>query len=420
MNLLEIKLKPLDAYFFGGERNMRFEDNNHVQLAQRRPYFISSNALPSQSALFGALRYLGIESPDASFGIDGDVDNIGERSYDLTDLDRNDYGRILNLSPLFLVCDDPKAQTHYLPAPRSRHSVELKDGKADYMPFAQYTQIQTIDGERWLPEEYNEKTAFDGADFICLETGKLRGDLISSQVRVGINRTIQNNDDTEEERKGFFNQVRVGINRTIQNNGDTKEERKGFFKKEYKVLDKDFSFLFYAAVSDGPVRFHSRPVFMGQGRTPFEAVVTRVSEMPRLKEGLCIFPTHASIGKTDGADQTPEAGIWLTSDLYYMGDIRDLKKNCDLMIAASRDYRTFTTRKKADQGRYEKGKEALRLIQAGGAFLFFGDEAAQRMENFEKALEDRIECKHARIAGFNHWIDSSGNATWIVGDKKED
>ena len=60
---IKVVLKPLAPYFFGNERGLQYNDNK-TQMGNARRYFIRSNVLPNQSALLGALRYLGIEVPD--------------------------------------------------------------------------------------------------------------------------------------------------------------------------------------------------------------------------------------------------------------------------------------------------------------------------------------------------------------------
>ena len=49
-----IKLKPLEPYFFGGERTFGFGNKTK----QKQPYYIVSEYTPSQPTLFGTLRYI--------------------------------------------------------------------------------------------------------------------------------------------------------------------------------------------------------------------------------------------------------------------------------------------------------------------------------------------------------------------------
>ena len=74
---IKVVLKPLAPYFFGNERGLKYDDND-TQMGNASRYFIQSNALPNQSALLGALRYLGIEAPSSSYRLsDEDKTRIG-------------------------------------------------------------------------------------------------------------------------------------------------------------------------------------------------------------------------------------------------------------------------------------------------------------------------------------------------------
>lgn len=102
MKTLKIVMKPLDAYFLGGERNAAHE-NSPTQRTQRNPYLIHSNRMLSQSAAFGALRYLGIRSPKPSFRLEPeDRANIGAESYQITS-EGQKFGKIHCISPVLLV-----------------------------------------------------------------------------------------------------------------------------------------------------------------------------------------------------------------------------------------------------------------------------------------------------------------------------
>lgn len=58
----KIQLTPKTPYFFGNERSQAYQDNR-TQKGLLNPYYIPSNEMPAQSALFGVLRYLGIHHP---------------------------------------------------------------------------------------------------------------------------------------------------------------------------------------------------------------------------------------------------------------------------------------------------------------------------------------------------------------------
>lgn len=394
MKYLKITLKPLDAYFLGGERNASYPDNQ-IQRSEPKPYFIRSNTLPSQSALFGILRYLGIRNPESSFqpNLETDGKNIGLKSFDLLSTEIQSFGKINRISPLLLQsmekCKDELVEKHFIPAPRNRVAVDLKKDPAPVIkPFTEFIKVNTTGGVRYLPKEYKEKDAWDNVDVLCLEDGTLRGDLFQRQIRVGINRQFKKS----------------------QNKADPS----GFFKKEYVVLDSAYSFLFYAEVEDHFWYPNERVVYVGQGRAPFAATVTNLEEKPAIALPEAFHQEHAEINGQPAA--APCSAVAL-SDIYYPGPLEELKQRCSLMIAEGKDYRVFTTNYSAagTYGRYKKHPSALRLIPAGSVFLFFGTEtqsAREQMDTFRTTLNNQEVTKTAQIAGFNHLFYSDGTSTY--------
>lgn len=376
MKTLEITARPLDAYFLGSERNAAHE-NSPTQLTQRQPYLIRSTKMLSQSAAFGALRYLGIRTPRADFRLEAeDRANIGGKSFELTGQNQ-EFGRIQNISPVVLTDEEGK---RWIPAPRNRIALEKKQkGEGAFQPFTRFTRVETTQGTRCLPEEYDEKKAWDGAELLCLETGALRGGVFTTQLRTGINRQSQ-----KKARSG--EQPEPGT-------------PSGFFKKEYVVLEEGFAFLFYAQVEDDFFCHEEGVVYMGQGRTPFAF---------RVKEAVGYDLTLPKVCMPQSVELNGEAGACRSavalSDCYYPAALEQLKGMCSLMLAGSRDYRTFVTQYTAENSkkRYKKGEEGLKLIPAGSVFLFLGTQeetAREQMEAFRAEME-RVSAQ-AKKAGFN-------------------
>lgn len=349
---LQIKLTPLDAFFLGGERNNDYGDS--TPLSQRKPYFIRSEHMPSQSALLGVLRYLGIRSPEASFRLTPeDQANIGACSFQLTQQNQQ-FGRIRRLFPLMLTDETGK---RYIPAPRWY----LSDGKL----FRDFSAVQTPEGERYLPTEYDEKKA-PYEQFLCLGDGSLITDVFSTEVRVGINRIYQRKDETDDTPSGFF-------------------------KKEYIRLRDGLSFLCYAEVEDDFFAHHSTVVYMGQGQTPFAAEMTPVDTVD------LTLPTMLRSISLDGRETDICSAVALSD--CYLESIESWKQRCMLMIAGSKIYRGFSTCYNATQqtGRYKKQACALHLVPAGSVFLF---RDATQMAEFRAEIERN--CNHPQKAGYQY------------------
>ncbi len=367
--IVQIELTPLEPYFFGSERSAVYGEKLY-QLALTRSYYYRSERLPSQAALFGALRYLGIEEPTADFKVD--TGRIGPASYDLTDSGQTDFGMIHRISPLFLA--DPAGEL-LIPAPRNHRAVKLRDDEGmgpAFTPYAAYEPVETLEGVRLIPgkDDYDEK-ARDEGEFFSLSSGRLRGGMFSTQLRVGINR----------QKRG--------------------ENEGGFFKKEYVVLAPGFRFVFRAEVDEAYFRFPAgqnelrRTLYMGQGHTAFEALVR--------KDGVDgLLPDTAKLTAALASDDY-HYRIAL-SDVYYPGGVAELRKASALMLAEPREYRVFTTRYGSGvgaRGRFSKKPLLLRLIRAGSVWVF---DSADRAEKFDRLFDSEAVAaahEHAKTAGFN-------------------
>lgn len=384
--ILKIRLMPIEPYFFGNERCVAF--GTKTQRSLRNPYFLRSAKLPSQSALFGVLRYLGIRKPDAGFGWKKeDKDYIGDSSFQLLgNQSDHAFGKIIGISPM--VIEDMDENT-YLPAPRNHKAVKLteKERTADYQAYHDFYSISTLEREDMLiPTAYDAKE-WDEGEFLCIgagtKTGKLTGGIFDTQVRVGINRSLRDKTD---------------------------DEQKGFFKKEYIVMKPGYAFVYYAWLQDdacgdefGFTEHGSRLVSMGQGKTAFAAEWKVVTDIP-VWDGLerC-FPEKV---KVDGVQQR----MWYAyakSNLYFDGEPKQLRQHCALALAETCDYRIFTTNYTAKTAaeRYAKHPEGLKLIKAGSVFLFRSEEQQQ---TFRALLEQTESFQHGCIAGFNQMY-YSGN-----------
>lgn len=364
---LEIKLRPLESYFLGSERCAPFGEYL-TQRSLQNPYFLRSNQTPAQSALFGVLRYLGIQNPQADYSIKHSEANIGPRSFDLLAQEPQSFGKIRSIGALMLADGQGR---HYLPAPMNHRAVEFKGEKtAVFQPYQVFTTAWAGPREaRWLPQEYSEKDQ-DQARFLCIETGEL----IASP---------------------FGTHIRVGINRTGWRKADAMEQG-GFFKRECVFLKEGFSFVFQAEVEDDFWFAPQRTVWIGQGQSPFAATVEKIEAFQSFAPLGACFPKEILL---DGKP-CPARYALAVSDVFFDGELTALKERCRLMLAGSRDYRVFTTNYQAanSKQRYRKHPEVLRLFSAGSVFLCSDD---GQMEQFREILESGRHFESGKTAGFN-------------------
>jgi hypothetical protein len=336
---LKIKLTPLESYFFGGERIFGFgKENIH--------YYIRSLNTPSQSALFGALRYIGIQDPDKGFYLnEEDISQIGKKSFHLVKKEDQNFGKICSISPLYL--ENKKGQLLI----RTPYDHDLSVTGDSYKRFEKYERITTEHGDREYPVEYKAKEG-----------------LADSWMELN-SKTIIKNDEL------FHAHSQTIVNK--------KERDQSYAKKEYKKLESGFAFVFYATVKDDFIS-HRKEVFLGQGKSPFSVDVKEDTEPA--------FPVNLL---RDGI-------VYTQSDVYLeeSENIQELYDMCYFVGVKIRDFRVFTTDYSAGTVKDRYKKEApIILVEAGSVF---------RPKDI-RMFAEKLKNDRAKVAGFNIIQIGGGN-----------
>ncbi len=262
-----IKIKPLMPYFFGGEVTLKYS-KHHKDNVNASSYYAESENAPSQTTLFGTLRFVILEKADCLNNKNPEMARIlvGENSFEFATAEG--FGKIQKISSLFLINKDG---TRYIKAP---FSYVNSDGKGSYklLSVKEYPKsISNSDGSLCYPvitdgdtsTPYSEKMySFDGymaIDEIAAEAPRFidSDSVFSSEIRTGVY-AGRNNKKASEDKK------------------ESKKER--FFKKLYKKLDDKFAFAFYADLEEDGLLPESTVVFMGQGKSPFMLETRPVSD----------------------------------------------------------------------------------------------------------------------------------------------
>jgi len=348
-----ITLTPLEPYFLGGERIFDIGSND-----ENKHYFIKSMTTPSQTTLFGTLRFLGIKNPSPIKKLeDIDKKNIGKSSYRLTlppQTECEKFHLIHGISPLYIV---DECTNFYIRTP-----FDHKDDSHEYSPMKiDCTPRLTDKGERLFPEknEFNPKSGMTDTWM------KLDGSLVKS------------NDDL------FKSVVKTVINKN--------RSEKAFAKKEYKILEKGYSFAFFADV-DEKYYLADKVVYLGQGKSAFQAIIKPVCDGMQGE-------IESSIEKI-----LRKGMVYAQSDIYCKEDAcckKDLCTMCKFAMMDTRDFRVFVTNYNAgntenqySKNQYTKGHENIKLIRAGSVFI------PNNIDCFKKKIKE----DHANIAGFNKII----------------
>lgn len=312
MKKLLLKFTPLEPYFFGNEKTFSFPNaKDGGQL--RNSYLIRSENIPSQTTLFGTLRYLLLPHKKQGFcyseiELNENSRAVGEESFSV-DSPEQTFGWIQKISPLFLLHETEA----WIPTPRN-HA-----GGDTYRPFARLEHMaETSEGEKLFTQEFDAKQYGENVDgFMNVENGQI----ISSA-------------------KLFSRTLRTGVAKL--------QYKDAFFKKEFVSLKAGWSFAVNVELSDEAV-LPKIPtiVSMGQNRSAF---AVEFHETP--------YPVQEKL-----AHLIPRETIYLWSDALTDSQIYDA---CLLALTETRDYRSFQTKVAEKQrGKVKKGGEVYKLLRAG-------------------------------------------------------
>jgi len=369
--ICQVVLTPLEPYFFGDERTFSYSG---MPALIGDSYFIKSQDTPSQTTLFGALRYLGNRKKTFTGGYQRDNEAIGAESYDLSDNGNDDFGWIKGISPL-LIQDSNK--DFYVPVPLDHVPTETM-----YTPYDWTSERRTVvDGlgtvERILPQTRQNDTDHGYAAKIGLASGWL------------------NLSTCEVHRDLFHSDVRVG--NAASERGTSPDPSKSFFKRETKFVSNDdgpCSFTFFADLDD-QFTTTDKVVYLGQRRSAFSV------EFVRSAEEICQKVARSASKIILNDKRELPAGIafgYAGSDLYVPAPDR-LSSTCLFAITETREHRALLTKygTASQKDRFFK-KDLLHLIRAGSVFLI------GNVPGFLRQAEN----PHAQIAGFNRVLIKEG------------
>lgn len=312
MKKLLLKFTPLEPYFFGNEKTFSFPNaKDGGQL--RNSYLIRSENIPSQTTLFGTLRYLLLPHKKQGFcygktELNENGRAVGEESFSI-DATKQTFGWIQKISPLFLV----HGTEAWVPIPRNH------TGGDTYRPFANLEHMEkTSEGEKLFTQEFDAKHYSENVGgFMNVENGQL---IFNTKL--------------------FSRSLRTGVAKL--------QYKDAFFKKEFISLKAGWSFAINVELSDEAVLPKSPSIVsMGQNRSAFAVEFQETSYPVQEKLALLI----------------PRGTIYLWGDALTGSQIYDA---CLLALTETRDYRSFQTKVAEKQpGIVEKGGEVYKLLRAG-------------------------------------------------------
>lgn len=308
MTTYRVTFTPLEPYFFGDDKSRLYTRDRLKEtdaLGDVR-HLIRSEALPSQSTLWGTIRYLLLPVKRENWQYTAEetlcnAETVGEASFDPNVV--RSFGKMKALSPLFLW----DGTAPLLPAPFD-HIV----GNPTYTPFRDYRSVLTPDGERLFAADYRAKDGITH-DFIRLTDGAIvpRETLFSRKLRTSLNK------------RGTVT----------------------MFEREYCLLRGGYAFAAYLTVDDDLVP-QDAIAFMGQGRSAFAVGFVRGED--RLSEQM--------------AKYLPPRTVYCAGDAFLSPEIY---RHCAFAVTDLRTYRTCTFTATG----VVKSKLLHRLVMAGSVFI---------------------------------------------------
>ena len=331
-----VTLKPMEPYFFGGERTFSFGERVNREIEVYSNYFIKSDSIMSQTTLLGAIRFLILKMNNKlNLPPFETEDLIGESSFSFEN-ETQSFSKIQEISPLFLINDN---EDYFIKTPFNH---KVKNQKYTSFKIDFNSNIKSSMGENIalpLLNEYDPKEEIADS-FMNLSTGEIY----------------------DEEKNGslFKSHIQTGIKKTLS--GNKEDQDNSFFKKEYKTLKDDFKFAFFVVADYLPKK---DMVILGQGKSLFEFTS---------KE--CVNDLEIKI-KNALEDRVESNGgfYYAISDIFPNDTFYTDKKTKGFYITQKKFFRNLNSDiSKANYYETLKKSKLYTLLKAGSVFYFDCDE----------------------------------------------
>lgn len=348
-----VKLKPLEPYFFGNERNYGYEKDEKKD----KNYLVKSNPLPQQTAILGLLRKellvrSNLLKPNWNYsGKDVNEINqlIGKKSFNIEQKEEQDFGAIQRISPIMICSESQNEYSFYIPVPKD-HNLEKSTEK--YTPFTLTTkEIKVSFSDSKIstpkPKEYNAKKglANQWMEFTVKDNMEYKQNPYS---------LIEFSDIFQEDEK-------IGIRKSPD--GRTVEE--GFYKRVDYFLKEDYIFAFIVELDENNQVYNDKIsessenewtniAYLGGEKSSFKFTIEKI----HYSWNSIIHHVQAENGKNKK--------IILWSDAY----LDNPYEYCEFGISETVDFRNMRTEKSDqkhsdDNHRFKKIKNKYTFLKRG-------------------------------------------------------
>ena len=365
----------IGQYFLGGEKTFPIDPKKQEH---KKVYYIASEDFPSQSTIFGTIRFMLLEkagllnngsetSNSSSNGLRARQDAlIGSDGFSMDKKDFcNSYGILKRISPIFIY--DKKSGNKLIPAPLNHKKREKKDSRNRvYEPLSmKYLEdVQTESGKAaFIPDNYDAKAG--------LSDGFLSLDRKNSLIR-------------REEVIGTLTQTRTA--RDL--------DEGGFFKMDYKYLKEEYAFSVMVEIEipestkDGAYEpFKNQGiVYMGMEKSTFRYDVSEIGST-----AFCELENDIKGIRMSDMDNIEV--YYALSDCYKK---KSIENSALYWILQKTNLRTLEKQKGIDYRSSMKKSRLYQMIRAGSVFY------VQKGEQEEKAFLEQFDCPGLAQIGLNH------------------
>ena len=357
-----IRLTPLEPYFLGSDRTFHYGEND-VRRIGKSDYFIKSVKIPSQTTLFGILRYLGMQNRTVDYVLGDSEQYIGSSSFRFMDNSQS-FGMIKSISPLLLMQNSTGRKLLRTPLNHCAVSAfKSEAGNTCFYPFSKFAESRITNGniceEQILPLEFNAKEWLTDS-YVDMQNGEIT--------------------DSAEL---FAEKESVGI--------DIKRRDEAFYKMQFIKLKEDYSFAFYAVVDDMFPEISDKIVYMGRRKSAFAVTADYSGDSSWANCSTAM----KSIIRKEGYPF-----CYCASDVYLMqretgNSMEELLEHCRFSIIQTKTMREYQTnyRKTGQKQRFEKSDKLFRVIKAGSVLY--------PKEGHLEAIKNMISNDHFETIGMN-------------------
>lgn len=317
-----VNIKPLEAYMFGTDQKFKYPEE---KLTGKESYFIKSNEVPEQTTILGLLRSLILKQKGlfrSSFWYNEEekkaIDScIGSNSFCFEKLEKQDFGYIKEISPIFLMDEE---DNYYVKNPFHNK----KDIGYAPLELTEKT-IETSVGRIRLPKlgEYDAKKGY-ASGYYNLKDGSIHNDIFSSSIIPGNRKSDKGTEDDS------------------------------FFKKEIIKMKSGYSFAVYVDLTED-ILPKKEISYMGLGKSAF--LITSKS----VKENNLIYYIKSAFS------ESTELWTYALSDLFIQGEL-SYDTFCIVEEKRMRNLETLYNEKNHVK-KLRRSEKQFNMIQKGSVFF---------------------------------------------------